>query len=167
MQQALEVTLYTLPGCRACEGARRLLVRRGIRFQEVDLSLEPRRKAALLERTGSFTVPQVVIGGEPVGGTDALRRLDRRGVLLPLVEGAKFPLARVRRRLYARSLWRWLRTAGRTPARLYVVELVSREGRRRDLAITGSAEEADRLARPVGANRSGPVPHRSAHERQL
>jgi hypothetical protein len=101
----------------------------------------------MVERTGLFTVPQVLIGGEPIGGADALRRLDRRGVLLPRLEGAEFPLKRIRRRLFARSLWRWLRTAGKSIARPYVVQLVDRDGRRRDWAITGSAEEAERLAR--------------------
>ena len=93
------VLVYTLPGCAHCERARRLLRRRGIGFTEISGHGDAAFRATLRVLTGRSTVPQIVLGGVPVGGASDLARLDRRGVLRPLSEGARFPVAVTRRRL--------------------------------------------------------------------
>jgi glutaredoxin 3 len=136
-QDPEKVTLYTLAGCGACSQARRLLHRRGIPFEEVCGDGDPSFAEHLRALTGRVTVPQAVIGGIPVGGADALARLDRRGVLRPLVDGREFPLARVRRRL-----WR------------YEAELVDRDGRVLERRSARSPGEATRLAEAIGGRSS-------------
>jgi glutaredoxin 3 len=149
-----KVTLYTLAGCGACDQARRLLRRRGIEFEEVHGDGDPSFAEHLRALTGRVTVPQATIRGVPVGGADMLARLDRRGVLRPLVEGREFPLVRVRRRL---ALWRLpltLASAGARAPWRYEAELVDREGRVLERRPAHSADEAACLADAIGARSS-------------
>ena len=76
------VTVYTTPFCGYCLAAKRLLAGKGIAFDEVDVAAEPSRRAEMMQRAqGRRTVPQVFIGGEPVGGFDEIYALDRDGRL--------------------------------------------------------------------------------------
>ena len=79
------VTLYTTDNCSSCAGAKMLLARRGIAYEEVNLSRDPDSRDELVERTGMFTFPQIVIGDEPIGGFDQLLAADRAGRLAELV----------------------------------------------------------------------------------
>jgi glutaredoxin 3 len=49
---------------------------------------DPAFRARLLELTGRWTVPQVLVDGQPIGGFLELRELDRRGLLTELDERA-------------------------------------------------------------------------------
>jgi glutaredoxin len=64
--EQLPVRLYSQSGCGPCAHAKALLIRRGIFRQR------------LFAETGRATVPQVVVGGRPLGGAAELARLDRR-----------------------------------------------------------------------------------------
>ncbi len=75
------VTLYTTDHCSKCVGAKALLGRRGIEFQEINLAKDPDGREELARRTGMITFPQIVIGDEPLGGFDALVAADRQGRL--------------------------------------------------------------------------------------
>ncbi len=81
------VTVYTLPFCGACARARALLARRAIAYDEVSGAGVADFRGQLAARTGGATVPQIVIRGVALGGADDLARLDRLGLLLPLVAG--------------------------------------------------------------------------------
>ena len=143
------VFVYTLGGCGSWASARRLLHRRGIDFEEVSGDAVPGFRRHLAELTGRATVPQIVIGGEPIGGADALARLDRRGVLLPRVRGEEFPRAVVRRRLAPGRLLATIASAlggGTCGPWRYDVALVDRDGRTLERSSAGSAEEAELLA---------------------
>jgi glutaredoxin 3 len=74
------VLLFTAPFCAECERARALLERRGIAFEEIDLSTSPERCCELEALTGGKSVPQLVIDGRPIGGFADLAALDRAGV---------------------------------------------------------------------------------------
>lgn len=93
------VVVYTLGGCVHCHRARRLLASLGVQYDERPLDGVAESRVLLAERTGGWTVPQVVIRGEPVGGASDLARLQRRGVLLARVRGDTFPIEVQRRRL--------------------------------------------------------------------
>ena len=58
-----------------------LLRSRGLAFEEVSLDDEPAFRERLFELTGGWTVPQIAIGDEVIGGYDELWRLDRSGGL--------------------------------------------------------------------------------------
>jgi glutaredoxin 3 len=65
--------------------AKALLTRRGIDYEEINLAKNPDGRAELAQRTGMITFPQIVIGGETLGGLDDLVAADRAGRLKELV----------------------------------------------------------------------------------
>ncbi len=79
------VKLYTTESCSKCVGAKMLLSRRGIAYEEINLSRDPDSREKLVELTGMFTFPQIVIGDEPIGGFDQLLAADRAGRLAELL----------------------------------------------------------------------------------
>jgi len=83
-----EVTLYTTRVCPYCVAAKRLLSARGIAYGEQDVSGDDAKRAWLVEATGRRTVPQIFIGGKPIGGYDELSRLDQSGELAKMMSAA-------------------------------------------------------------------------------
>jgi glutaredoxin 3 len=82
------VRMYTTSWCGYCVRAKALLESKGIEYEEVQLDGDREFRARLLELTGGWTVPQIVIGGRPIGGYAELRRLDRDGRLDELLPAA-------------------------------------------------------------------------------
>ena len=81
MSQA-KVEIYTKLYCGYCYRAKRLLGQKGVEFAEYDITLGGPKKAEMLERKpDAFTVPQIFIDGQAIGGSDDLSRLDREGKL--------------------------------------------------------------------------------------
>ncbi|WP_439141703.1 glutaredoxin 3 [Planktotalea sp.] len=77
-----QVEIYTSPLCGFCHAAKRLLTSKGVTFSEVDIAVEPERRAEMMQRAnGGRTVPQIFIGDEHVGGCDELYALERAGKL--------------------------------------------------------------------------------------
>ena len=80
------VTIYTTPSCPFCRRAKNLLTRKGVTFEEIDVS-EPSIREAMIERAkGSYTVPQIFIDSRHVGGCDDLYALEAKGELDPLLQ---------------------------------------------------------------------------------
>jgi glutaredoxin 3 len=75
------VRMYTTDWCGYCVRAKALLEARGIPFEEVMLDDRPGFRERLHELTGGWTVPQIVIDDEPIGGYTELWMLDRSGAL--------------------------------------------------------------------------------------
>lgn len=83
------VEIYTTPWCPYCIAAKRLLTAKGIAFEETDVSGNPTARREMMERArGRYTVPQIFIGGVPVGGSDEIHALERAGKLDPMLRGA-------------------------------------------------------------------------------
>jgi glutaredoxin 3 len=75
------VRVYTTAtGCRYCQAAKQLLSRKGVAYEEIDVSDDAKR-AALVQRTGRRTVPQIFIGDRHIGGFSELDALERAGTL--------------------------------------------------------------------------------------
>lgn len=82
------VDIYTTPICPYCAMAKRLLDRKGVTYNEIDVSRDPALRQAMVQRAnGRRTVPQIFIGDTYVGGCDDLYALDQRGGLEPLLRG--------------------------------------------------------------------------------
>ena len=82
------VVMYSTLVCPYCVRAKALLKRRGIPFEEIDVTADADKRAWLVQTTGRRTVPQIFIHGEPIGGSDELHVLDRSGELQRKLEGA-------------------------------------------------------------------------------
>jgi glutaredoxin 3 len=63
-----DVTVYTTDPCSFCTRVKGLLKSRGVEFAEVNLSKDPEGRVELAQKTGMMTFPQVLVGGELVGG---------------------------------------------------------------------------------------------------
>ena len=73
--------MYTTAWCGYCVRAKMLLEGRGLDFEEVRVDSDPDFRTKLEELTGGWTVPQIVIDGNPIGGYTELWHLDRAGEL--------------------------------------------------------------------------------------
>jgi len=73
--------MYTTHWCGYCVRAKALLDGRGVPYEEISLDDDPAFRQHLFELTGNWTVPQILIDDEPVGGYTELWRLDRSGEL--------------------------------------------------------------------------------------
>ena len=84
---SVDVVLYTTPNCSYCVQAKRLLVRKGIAYREIDVSRDGALRTEVMARSGQRTVPQIWIGEYHVGGFDELYALERAGTLDALLAG--------------------------------------------------------------------------------
>jgi glutaredoxin 3 len=75
------ILVYTTQWCGFCHAAKAFLERKGLPYEEIDIGRDPAFRQRLVDLTGRWTVPQIVIDGEPVGGYTELRALDRHGEL--------------------------------------------------------------------------------------
>jgi glutaredoxin 3 len=75
------VQMYTTAWCGYCVRAKALLQSKGIEFEEINLDDDARFRQKLLDLTGGWTVPQILIDGEPIGGYTELWQLDKSGRL--------------------------------------------------------------------------------------
>lgn len=80
-----KVEVYVTDYCPYCWRAKALLQKRGVAFEEIDVSDDHARRAWLVQATGRRTVPQIFIGGTPIGGSDELHALDRSGELAKML----------------------------------------------------------------------------------
>jgi glutaredoxin 3 len=79
------VTVYTTDMCSYCRSAKALLDRRGISYEEINLSRDPDSRQELAQVTGMITFPQIVVDGESIGGFQELLAADRAGRLTQLL----------------------------------------------------------------------------------
>jgi glutaredoxin 3 len=76
-----KVIMYTTAGCPYCTGAKSLLARKGVAFEEIRVDEEPGLWAEMEARSQRDTVPQTFIGEHHVGGFDDMVELDMEGEL--------------------------------------------------------------------------------------
>ena len=76
------VVIYTRAYCSYCTWAKELLRRKGVKFEEMDVTGQPELRAEMIRRAnGGATTPQIFIGSTHVGGCDELYALERAGKL--------------------------------------------------------------------------------------
>jgi glutaredoxin 3 len=73
------IQIYTTRWCGYCVRAKTLLDSRGLAYEEISLDDDPAFRQTVLESTGGWTVPQILIDGRPIGGYTELWGLDRAG----------------------------------------------------------------------------------------
>ena len=80
------VKIYTTQTCPYCVRAKRLLQKKNVPYEEIDVSWDDDARTKLVQRTGQRTVPQIFIGERHVGGSDDLYALEQRGELDALLQ---------------------------------------------------------------------------------
>lgn len=82
------VKVYTTNYCGFCVRAKDLLSKKGVPFQEIDVTEDDAERERLVEASGGQrTVPQIFIGETHVGGYSDLVKLDGEGRLQALLDG--------------------------------------------------------------------------------
>ncbi len=80
-----EVVIYSTPFCPYCLRAKLLLEKKNIPFKEIGIMGKPDKRKEMESLSGGFTVPQIIIDGTPIGGSDELVELDKSGKLVSLL----------------------------------------------------------------------------------
>ncbi len=81
------VVVYTLNYCPYCYRVKELLKKRGIAFEEVDLTDNDSLREKIAKKSGQETAPQVFVNDKAIGGYAEVRRLDEQGLLGKLICG--------------------------------------------------------------------------------
>ena len=83
-----KVVIYSTPYCPYCLMAKRLLGKKGVAYEDIDVSGNWDLRDELVAKSGGrTTVPQIWIGESHVGGYDELSALERAGKLDSLLAG--------------------------------------------------------------------------------
>ncbi|MBS3798402.1 MULTISPECIES: glutaredoxin 3 [unclassified Pseudoalteromonas] len=81
-----DVVLYSKDYCPFCQRAKALLDKKGVTYTEYDIGLQPELRDEMIARAnGGYTVPQIFIGDQHIGGCDDMMALEARGELNALL----------------------------------------------------------------------------------
>lgn len=81
------IVIYSTRYCPYCVRARALLTRKGWDFEEIAVDGNSALRSEMIEKSGRYTVPQIWIGDQHIGGCDELHHLEATGQLESLVNG--------------------------------------------------------------------------------
>lgn len=87
MANEAKVILYGTRFCGYCVAARRLLKKKGVNYEDINVSGGEMRRE-LAQRSGQTTVPQIFINDVAIGGFDELYELESDGDLDALLDSA-------------------------------------------------------------------------------
>jgi glutaredoxin 3 len=82
---AQDVIVYTTDPCSFCSRVKQLLDARGVEYTEINMARDAAGRQELVQKTGMMSFPQVVIGGELVGGFQETLAADQSGRLRALL----------------------------------------------------------------------------------
>ena len=78
-----KVQIYVTKYCPYCHAAKRLLTKKGVEFEEIDVTDDdPMREKLVKMSGGRETVPQIFADGKSIGGYDELVALYESGKTL-------------------------------------------------------------------------------------
>ncbi|TDJ33777.1 MAG: glutaredoxin 3 [Gammaproteobacteria bacterium] len=81
MNTSPHITIYGSDTCAYCTAARMLLKKKGLTYDDVLVSKDPKKRQEMITRSGSPSVPQIFIGEQAIGGFDELYALEKNGEL--------------------------------------------------------------------------------------
>lgn len=82
-----EVIIYSSGYCPYCSSAKQLLDRKGVSYTEIRVDEDPEKREEMIQKTNRYTVPQIFINDQAIGGYDDMYALDRSGRLDELLRG--------------------------------------------------------------------------------
>ncbi|MFS1701519.1 glutaredoxin 3 [Aestuariibacter sp. GS-14] len=81
-----KVEIYTKGYCPYCHRAKALLQQKGVEYIEYAIDAQPELRDEMIQRAnGGYTVPQIFINGQHIGGCDDMHALERQQKLDPLL----------------------------------------------------------------------------------
>lgn len=75
------VIMYSTAFCPYCIRARQLLAKKAIQYTDIRIDEDPSKRHEMIAKSGNYTVPQIFINGQPIGGCDDLYALEHQGQL--------------------------------------------------------------------------------------
>jgi glutaredoxin 3 len=85
---SVKVKMYSTRFCPYCVRARSLLESKNVEYNDIPVDTAPNLRREMVELSGRYTVPQIWIGAQHIGGFDDLAMLERQGRLSPLLNPA-------------------------------------------------------------------------------
>ena len=81
-----KVTMYSTRFCPYCIQARALLDSKSVSYTDIRVDGEADLRREMVQKSGRYTVPQIWIGAEHVGGYDDLAKLEQQERLDKLLQ---------------------------------------------------------------------------------
>jgi len=64
----MKITIYTTPACPYCVIIKNFLKKNNIKFEEIDVSKDEKKKQEMIEKSGQMSVPVTEIDGKVFAG---------------------------------------------------------------------------------------------------
>jgi len=77
----MNIRIFTKSYCGFCYAAKNLLTKRGLDYEEIEVTHDTLKEKEMRELSGRTTVPQIFLDGKPIGGYQELLELDMQGQL--------------------------------------------------------------------------------------
>ncbi len=82
---AVKVEVYSTAMCPYCQRAKHLLEKKGVSFTEYHVDMHDELRIEMEQRSKRYTVPQIFINDQHIGGFDDMAELDMDDELDPLL----------------------------------------------------------------------------------
>ncbi len=80
------IIIYSATRCPYCVRAKELLERKGLNFTEILVDQDDKQREEMIAKANRYTVPQIFINEQHIGGYDDLYALERSGKLTELLK---------------------------------------------------------------------------------
>ena len=80
-----KIEIFSSPQCGYCNQAKDLLRKKGLAFEDLDVSDDTHRQDFIERLPRARAIPQIFIGGNHIGGYEDLRLLEEQGRLDDMV----------------------------------------------------------------------------------
>lgn len=80
-----DIIIYSSSHCPYCVRAKELLTRHGVSFTEILIDEDDQQREEMIAKTKRYTVPQIFINEQHIGGFDDLYGLEKSGKLKELL----------------------------------------------------------------------------------
>ncbi len=75
------IKIYSGDWWGSCIAAKKLLDDKGLSYETINIDEEGISREKLMELTGGYTIPQIIINDKPIGGFDELLILNQKNEL--------------------------------------------------------------------------------------
>ncbi len=77
----MNIKIYTKSYCGFCYAAKNLLTKRGLKYEEIEVTHDALKEKEMRELSGGRTVPQIFFNDKAIGGYADLLEMDTQGQL--------------------------------------------------------------------------------------